>query len=61
MARFRWRHRGYLELGQKDSFDWKGEGIITYRKVRYYNPLTKVNYTREWNAVGGYSNWVRED
>ncbi len=55
------RPPGYLELGQKDTFDWKGEGVITYRKVRYHNPLTKINYTREWSATGGYSNWVRED
>ena len=52
------RPAGYLEQGQKDSFNWNGAGVITYRKVHYYQPATKTSYVREWSADKGFTPWV---
>ena len=45
------RPPGYLEQGQKDSFDWQGAGIIVARTVRYFNPDTKAFYERSWDCL----------
>lgn len=49
---------GYLLPGQADTFVWpEGEGVITYRKVRYYNPQKNQWFEREWDANGGFTQW----
>jgi N-acetyl-anhydromuramyl-L-alanine amidase AmpD len=54
------RPDGYMLPGQADTFLWPdGEGVIVYRKVRYYNPQEKAYYEREWGNDGGYTPWVR--
>ncbi len=51
---------GYMMPGQADTFIWPdGEGVITYRKVRYYNPTQKRWYDREWTNETGFSPWVQ--
>lgn len=48
---------GFLRMGQPDSFDWQGEGVITYRKVRYFNPYTGEWFEREWDKDSGFTPW----
>lgn len=50
---------GWLTSFDADVFKWSGEGIITYRKVRYYNAVEHQSYEREWSAAGGYTAWVK--
>ncbi len=51
---------GYMLPGQADAFTWPdGEGVITYRKVRYYNPQERAYYEREWSNDGGFAPWVQ--
>lgn len=51
---------GWMDVGQPDTFLWPdGAGIITYRKVQYYNSDTKATYEREWSAAGGYTAWAQ--
>ncbi len=51
---------GWLDAGQPDTFDWPdGEGVIVYRKARYYNPDKKAWFDCEWSAEGGYTPWVQ--
>lgn len=52
------RPDGYMTPGQADTFTWPdGEGVITYRKVRYYNPEKRLWFEREWDANGGFTPW----
>ncbi len=49
---------GYMLPGQADSFTWPdGEGVITYRKVRYFNPQENAYYEAEWSNDGGFAPW----
>jgi hypothetical protein len=49
---------GYMTPGQADTFTWLGaEGIIVYRKVRFYNPTEKRWYEQEWSNETGFTPW----
>lgn len=48
---------GYMPMHQADTFDWEGEGVIVYRKVRYYNPQEGKWYEREWSSEQGFTPW----
>lgn len=52
------RPDGYMTPGQADTFVWPdGEGVVVYRKVRYFNPQEKAYYEREWSNDGGFTPW----
>jgi N-acetyl-anhydromuramyl-L-alanine amidase AmpD len=54
------RPDGYMTPGQADTFTWPdGEGVIVYRKVRYFNPQEKAYYERSWSNDGGFTPWLK--
>ena len=51
------RPEGWLGLNDADVFKWEGEGVITYRKSRWYNPEKGRWYEREWSHDTGFGPW----
>lgn len=52
------RPEGWLGYADADAFKWEGEGVVVYRKARFFNPDKRKWYEREWSAENGYTPWV---